>query len=207
MTIKFEGFEYSEKYRCWEGDLKVKCSEDLFGQTELALKSMMDSQEPLTEANYHALCYVRDHFDEIYETILKTLFEWQTTGQEFEVFDKETYNFDPIVFESAEEIHPFLGKPVLEIVPDYEKEGQSYFCINFFKDCLLSIEHGLTALCHKNEVIDIEASETISMLELLCHFEKDCSLWKKDFWRVRFQLKDDIYREIEAGRKMWIGKK
>jgi hypothetical protein len=94
MTVTFEGFIYSEKYLCWEGDIPVKCPVALFGHNEFAL-------------------------------------------------------------------------------------------------------------CHKNEVIEIEASEIISMLELLQHFEVDCcSLWEKDFWLVKFQLKGNLYRELEAGRKM-----
>jgi hypothetical protein len=37
MTVTFEGFIYSEKYLCWEGDIPVKCPVALFGHNEFAL--------------------------------------------------------------------------------------------------------------------------------------------------------------------------
>jgi hypothetical protein len=200
-----EGLKYYENYRCWEGAIKAKCSEALFGENELLLRSFIDSQEPISEANYHVLRYVQDHFAEIYETILRTMFEWQSLGMKFEIFDKEKLTFKDIKFNSWEELHPVMGEIILEIVPDYEKDGQSYYCIRF-DHCLLSIEHGFTALCHRKEVIDIESCEIISMLEMLSHFEHDCTKWVKDFWRVKLQLKADLYRNKDAARELWLVK-
>ncbi|WP_423802203.1 hypothetical protein [Neobacillus sp. SAB-20_R2A] len=195
-----EGINYSDQYRCWEGQINVKH----FDGEVFSLRIFVDSTNSLTEADYHTLTYVKEHFAEIYENILHTLFEWQqSNGMTFEVFDEEKSTFDRILFDSKEEIHPLLGEPILEIIPGYEKENLSYYCIRF-DHCLLSIEHGFNALCHKNDVIEIEACEIIPLLEALSYFEKDYSRWEKDFWKVKFKFNAELYSERDAVREMWL---
>ncbi|MBS4211289.1 hypothetical protein [Neobacillus rhizophilus] len=174
-----EGLYYSDQYRCWEGRISIR----RFDDEKFSLRCFVDSTNPLTEADHHTLIYVEEHFADIYENILRTLFEWQQSeGMTWEVFDEEKLTFDRIRFDSKEDIHPLLGEPLLEIIPGNEKENQSYYCIRF-DHCLLSIEHGLDALCHKSDVIEIEACEITSLLETLSYFEPDCTRWKKDFWK------------------------
>jgi predicted ATPase len=124
----------------------------------------------------------------------------------FEVFDRETLKFCPIVFNRKEDIHSFLGSPLLKIITGVEKENHSYYSMRFDKEFLLSIEHGLSFLCHKDEIIDIESTDTETIIQSISFFEMACSLWQKNFWKIKYKLASDLYRNRELAREMWLEK-
>ncbi|WP_255259972.1 hypothetical protein [Bacillus sp. AFS023182] len=101
-----------------------------------------------------------------------------------------------------EEIHPYIGTPTFEILADYTKDDYAYFVISFHDEGgLLSIEHGLTALFLKNDMIHFEPSDSYCILEMLKDYEENCSKWQKDFWLVCFELnKNNLLNDRELFR-------
>ncbi len=205
MISTVDDFCFSDVYRCWDGSIKVKCPVSFFGQNEMQLKGHLDSKSSLPIEAYNTLCYLKENFDDVYENILKGLFELQSKGLKYERFNEDDLSFSPITFNRMEEIHPYLGPPVFEILPNYLKDSYAYFAVSFFKDCLLSIEHGLNAIVHKSEMIDIQPTDSYSMLERLKTYEKDCSKWQKNFGLVILeQAKSKFLHDRELVRAKWL---
>ncbi|MFS0915681.1 hypothetical protein [Brevibacillus sp. 179-C 1.1 NHS] len=205
MIEAVDKFTYQERYQCWDGSIIVTSTNALFGEHEIELSAYMESTSTtMTEEEYQTVCYIKNNFTSIYLAILQTLFAWQEKGFCFERYDRETHAFHPIEFTCAEDIHSYIGMPTVEIISGYVKEGYAFFAV-YFSDCLLSIEHGLTALFQKNECIDIDASDTRSLIETLEHFEEDCAKWKRDFWKVKDELGTRFFDERDLVREKWLG--
>ncbi|MBJ8029979.1 hypothetical protein JDS96_19190 [Bacillus cereus group sp. N21] len=209
VVYKVEGFNFSEKYDCWDGSINVNCSVSFFEQKKIEIKGYLESNQPLTKESYNTLCYLKEHFDIVYENILKGLFELQCKDlMSYEIYNENDHSFSPITFNSMEEIHPYIGTPTFEILPDYTKDNYAYFAISFDEGCLLSIEHGLIALFFKNDMIHIQPSDSYCMLQMLMDYEEDCVKWQKDFWLVCFELaKNNLLNDRELVRAKWLKSK
>ncbi|MBO1581427.1 hypothetical protein [Bacillus sp. XF8] len=209
LLYKVDNFKFSEKYDCWDGSINVNCPVSFFEQKNIEIDGYLESNQPLTKEAYNTLCYLKEHFDIIYENILNALFELQFKDlMRYEIYNEHDQSCSPITFNSVEEIHPYLGTPIFEILPDYTKDNYAYFAISFHKNCLLSIKHGLTALFFRNDMIDIQPSDSYCMLQMLMDYEEDCSKWQKSFWLVCFELtKDNLFGEKELVRAKWLKSK
>lgn len=204
MSYSIEGLNYQEKYRCWEGNITVICDSSLFGKDEISLPIYINSREELTKEEYNTICYLKENFNLIYENILKGILKWQSTGVKFEIFNNETSEFEPIVFKNINDIHQYIGMPKLQIIHGYVKNDFSYFAVNFFDDCLISIEHGLSALFYKEDLIDINSSDAETIIDLLSYYEEDCSLWQKNFWLVKLNTKFNDLSDKSTIREKWL---
>ncbi|PGC34495.1 hypothetical protein COM11_01525 [Bacillus pseudomycoides] len=212
VLYKVDNFKFSEEYDHWDGSINVNCSISFFKQKNIEIDGYLENNQPLTKEAYNTLCYLKEHFDIIYENILNALFELQFKDlMRYEIYNENDHSFSPITFNSMEEIHPYLGTPTFEILPNYTKDNYAYFAISFHKDCLLSIEHGLTALFFKNDMMDIQPSDSYCMLQMLMDYEEDCSKWQKDFWLVCFELTKNnlcnLFEEKELVRSKWLKSK
>lgn len=206
MYYSIDELKYLKKYRCWEGDIRAKCSKSLFGKDEISLFTYIKKNtDQLTEAEYNSIKYIKNNFHIIYENILKGLYEWQGTEHiQFEIFEEDTLTFTPVTFDSYKDIHQYIGTPSIEISHQCSKENYSYFAVNFNENCLLSIEHGFSMLFYKNDMIDIDAADMDTMIECLKYYEEDCTLWKKDFWLLKCNVDIEIYNDKDLMRKKWI---
>lgn len=207
MVDKVDNFCFAEKYDCWDGSINVNCSISFFGQNKIEVGGYLESNQPLTKEAYNTICYVKENFDIVYENILKGLFELQVKGfMSYEIYNKNDDSFSPITFNSMEEIHPYLGTPTFEILPNYTKDNYAYFAISFHDEgCLLSIEHGLIALFFKNDLIQIEPSDSYCMIQRLMDYEEDCTKWQKDFWLVCYELaRNNLLEDKELFRAKWL---
>ncbi|WP_027624562.1 DUF6985 domain-containing protein [Clostridium lundense] len=206
MNYSIDGLEYYEELGEWGGYITVKCSQSLFNKDEISLGVYMKGTERLTEAEYNAINHIKINFPVIYEKILKGLYEWYK--REYipsEIFDEDTSDFIPVKFNCYEDIHRYIGTPNIEILHEYTKEDNAYFSIYFYDNCLLSIEHGLTALFHKNNMIDIDAADTEAVVNFLEYYEEDCTLWEKDFWLIKWELgKDESFDDVDLIREKWL---
>ncbi|MEI4621540.1 hypothetical protein KFD70_10485 [Bacillus pfraonensis] len=209
LLYKVDNFKFSEEHDCWDGSINVNCSVSFFKQKNIEIDGYLESNQPLTKEAYNTLCYLKEHFDIIYENILNALFELQFKDlMRYEIYNENDHSFSPITFNSMEEIHSYLGTPTFEILPDYTKDNYAYFAISFHKNCLLSIEHGLTALFFKNDMIHIQPSDSYCMLQMLTDYEEDCSKWQKNFWLVCFELaKNNLLEDKELLRDKWLKSK
>lgn len=210
LVDKVDDFQFSEKYDCWEWSINVNCSVSFFGRKKIEVGGYLESNQSLTKEAYNTLCYLKEHFDIVYENILKGLFELQLKGlMSYEIYNKNDDSFSPITFNSMEEIHPYLGTPTFEILSNYTKDNYAYFAISFHDEgCLLSIEHGFIALFFKNDMIQIEPSDSYCMLQMLMDYEEDCTKWQKDFWLVCYELaKNNILNDRELVRTKWLKSK
>jgi len=101
--------------------------------------------------------------------------------------------FSPIVFNCAEDVHQYIGTPRLQIIHGYVKNNYSFFAVNFFDDCLISFENGLSALLYKEDIIDIDVSDAETIISSLSYHKGECSLWQKDSWLAKFNVKSDCF--------------
>lgn len=54
-------------------------------------------------------------------------------------------------------------------------------------------------------MIDIDATDTESVVSFLEYYEEDCTLWKKDLWSVKQNLShDESLSDVELIRKRWL---
>lgn len=206
MNYSVYDLEYHERLGEWSGNITVKCSQALFNKTEMALQFYIKSTEALAEVEYNTLNYIKTNFSDIYENILKGLYEWYKSGYiPSEIFNESNANFIPVQFNSYEDIHKYIGTPYIELLHECIKDEFVYFAIYFTNDCLLSIEHGITALFYKSNMIDIDAADTEAVVDSLKYYEDNCTLWKKDFWLVIQKLGDnESLDDIELIRKKWL---
>ncbi|WP_046215842.1 hypothetical protein [Paenibacillus wulumuqiensis] len=206
MTNTINHLQYSEKYGCWEGELHVQLPPSLSSTAPYPVAILIDTSNPLTDRDTNTIHYIRDHFSNIYYSFLEALLSWQSEGHVFESYEEQTGSFVPLHFVNPQDIHIYLGTPVLQILPGYFQGEFSYYSLEFFKNCRLSIEHGLTGIFHNNILIDLAPSDTEAMLSLLSYIEPDYERWKKDFWKVTFTLKDKIFEDPAVSKQMWLGR-
>lgn len=165
---KIDNFEFSERYGIWCGSVMVKGNSPLFEQEEIYLTGHYESKGELTEEACNVLYFFKQKFMDIYLMILRRLFELQQKGEwKYEIFNERDLTFSPITFVTPEEIHPYLGMPTFEIIPDASREQYHYFVIHFHRDCLLSIEHGFSFLFYKEELIDMDVGDSYNMVNRL----------------------------------------
>lgn len=197
-------FSYDEKYECWDGNIIVNTMNTLFETEHMSLPTIMDTKQPLSTSDLNTIHYVKEHFHKIYDAFLESLLFWQSKGMRYEIYDEQEYTFEDAYFKTKEDIHPYLGQPLLEILPKHSKENFSYFSLIFADRCLISIEHGLTSLFHKDELIHFDASDIISILGSLRGIEPDCSKWTNNFWLLNTVKNINYHQEPEAAREIWF---
>ncbi|WP_426332795.1 DUF6985 domain-containing protein [Paenibacillus silvae] len=204
MNRTLDQLRYIENYKSWEGSLEVKASVDLFNTEIYSLTTFIDTNHALTTEDLNTIHYVKKHFHEIYTIFLESLLEWQSYGIAYEIYDEQNHSFETIYLKEIEDLHSYVGLPILQILHDHAKDGHSYYSLNFNKHCRISIEHGFTALFHKKELIDLSPSDIDSVISGLQYIEPDCSQWEKGFWRLKPKLENSHYDEPEVIRNMWI---
>lgn len=206
-----KGFHFSDKYKSWNGTIKVKSSKKL-SQKEINLCGFMESEKTtLSKEEYKTIVYIQTNFDVIYENILQAVLELNMKGIIFETCNltDSTYNsFSPIVFSNINEIPRYLGEPSFELLPGYKKDQRVFFTINFQKECFLSIEHGLNFLFFEDELIHWEASsDSVYITEKLKSYEKNCTKWKKGFWSVFYECFEPYEDNKDMIREKWLNKR
>ncbi|KQY94776.1 hypothetical protein ASD24_04330 [Paenibacillus sp. Root52] len=206
MDETIDQLQYDEKHYCWEGTIEVQASKDLF-QTDLyTLNTFIDeAEQPLCITALNSIDYVKEHFEEIYHIFLESMLAWQNSNKmAYEVYDEETHNFDPIHFSHKEEIHNYLGSPLLQIHPSYIKDQFSYYSVNFFNQNRLSIEHGFSALFHKKELIDLIPFDAETGLQNLIDLEPDCTRWQPNFWMLKLERSELLYNDPPTFKNVWL---
>ena len=206
MTNTINNLQYNENYGCWEGKLQAQLPPPLSHIAFDSIAILIDTSNPLTNRDMNTIDYIKDHFADSYYSFLEALFFWQSEGHIFEAYEEQTDSFAPVYFDNPQDIHAYLGVPVIQILPSYFQGDFSYYTFEFFNNCWLSIEHGLTGIFHQNILIDLAPSGTEAILGLLSHIEPDFEAWEKDFWKVTFTLKDKVFEDPAATRKIWLNK-
>jgi len=204
MHTVIDQFSYDEKYECWDGNIIVNTMNTLFERKHMSLPTIMDTKQPLSTSDLNTIHYVKEHFHIIYDVFLESLLLWQSKGMRYEIYDEQEHTFEDAYFKTKEDIHLYLGQPLLEILPTHSKDNFSYFSLIFANRCLISIEHGLTALFHKHDLIDLDAADMINILESLSRIEPDCSKWTNNFWLLKTAKNLKHYEEPEAAREIWL---
>lgn len=97
MNYSVDDLEYYERLGEWSGNITVKCSQVLFKKTEMSLQFYIRSTEKLAEAEYNTLNYIKTNFSDIYENILKGLYQWYKSGYiPSEIFNESLNDVDLI---------------------------------------------------------------------------------------------------------------
>ncbi|OCA88054.1 hypothetical protein A8F94_09540 [Bacillus sp. FJAT-27225] len=209
MADQVDRFKYHEEFGEYDGWLTVTSPADLFGSEEIELLGGCNSKPPLSAEALNTVNFLKKEFHHIYKTVLETLFTLQEDGLiKWEVFNEENYSFSPITFSSSSEIHSYIGKPVFRIRPETVKNGYTYLALTFYKDNQLSIEHGITFVFWKNDLIHLDFTDDISTVDGIYYYEKDPAKWKEGLWRVMFEaVKERTHNDKDLIRSRWLQEK
>ncbi|MGV2484784.1 UNVERIFIED_CONTAM: hypothetical protein FOS07_12095, partial [Bacillus mycoides] len=94
VLYRVDNFNFSGKYNCWGGSINVNCSVSFFEQKKIEIEGDLESNQPLTKEAYNTLCYLKAHFDIVYENILKGLFELQFKDlMRYEIYNENDDSF------------------------------------------------------------------------------------------------------------------
>lgn len=145
------------------GLIEVEWWSDLYGtvkmQTHYGLYQK-GSENFLDELNF-----AKEHFQRIYDSFLKHLFDEYSKNMRLDVWNEETGESERIVFSRKEELHLYLGmKPYIEIK---SYGGKCYLGLSFFKHNRLSIEHGLCAVFDKLELLFMDTYDFVGIVNNL----------------------------------------
>lgn len=175
----------------------IACDRSYFGAERLEVTAFAEDDPQCSAYADNTIAFIQSELAHIYGQILRAVLFWQNEcGLTWEVYNPKQKAFEEKRFRRSSEIRPYLGRPMILILNQYVKDGLSCYAACFYQDCLLAMERGLTAVFCKGDLIDIDAADWSDMLTSLTYEEPDCSLWKKDRWKIKL---------MEGRRKrIWI---
>lgn len=158
----------------YEGIIEVRCDSVLWGTSfrNFSCYFPKSSQEQ-NKQKIQLIRLLQENFSSMYEKILKELYNWQEKGILLEYWDEKTACLKPIRFHKKEEIHPYLGEPVITLL---DREKESYIGLEFWKSCTLSIEHGITALFSYTELLWADAANSEETLDAWLYYNSRSKL-------------------------------
>lgn len=142
-----------------DGLFKVLCDEKLFSVKEMELPYILYERDNEDFSKY--LVFLQEHFREMYDSVLRGLFTAYNKNLKWVIYQETTNTFLRIELNTYEDIHKYIGMPVIEIASHKEK---ILFGFSFWKDNRMSIEHGFCAIFENNNLLLVSDCDFYNML-------------------------------------------
>lgn len=141
------------------GTVKISCDEKLYGKSLLDADYILyQSQE---ETFSHELKLVQENYKQMYDDFLEQILTAYRKNARWQVWDEANQGFKRVPFEKKEDLHPYLGEPVIEVM---NQAGHPVIGLSFHKNNPLSMEHGLCAVYENLRLLMIDADDFSNMV-------------------------------------------
>lgn len=141
------------------GTMKVFCDKNLYGDRFLVVDYILYQNHG--EFFFHELKLVQENYRQMYDDFLGQLFIIYSKIGKCEIWDEASQGLIKIPIEKKEDLHPYLGEPVIEIM---NRSGHPVIGLSFYKNNLLSLEHGLCAVFESLQLLMINADDFSNMV-------------------------------------------
>ena len=143
------------------GVIDVEWFAEPYGTVQMEARYWLYQKD--SENFFGELEFVREHFQQIYDSFLEHLFVEYTNNPLDDVWDEETGKSERIMFSKKEEMHPYLGMlPCIDIKSYKERV---LFGLSFYKHNRISIEHGLCAVYDKLDLLLMDAYDFVGIVD------------------------------------------
>lgn len=143
------------------GSIKVKWTAEPYGTVTMEADYCLYQKD--AEDFSGELDFVREHFQQLYDSFLEHIFELYEKNTKLDVWDEETCKSERIVFSRKEDMHPYLGmEPVIHI-KSYEERVLTG--LSFYRHNRISIEHGLCAVFDKLDLFCMDAYDFVGIID------------------------------------------
>lgn len=150
------------------GTIRVKCDSTLYGINQIELDFCLHQEDNQDFSN--DLIFIQEHYAELYSSVLSQIFsDYLKNPNKWNIWDEETSTPVQIEFSKKEELHSYIGIPTLDIM---SHEDKVLMGLSFWKNNMLSIEHGLCAVFHQHNLLLIDATDFENILNYWKFYEQ-----------------------------------
>lgn len=141
------------------GTISVKCDKALYGTDRIELDFCLHQEN--NQDFSKNLAFIQEYYEELYSNILSQIFLAYLKNPKWLIWDEQTETLTRIEFAKKEELHSYMGFPTIDIM---RYKNKVLVGLAFWKDNMLSIEHGFCAIFHQHNLLLIADSDFENIL-------------------------------------------
>lgn len=152
------------------GSFDVSCNPLLYGPERITLEYRIYSRSDPKDLS-EILTYIQEVFRQAYDQVLSGVFSAYKHAPKWDVWMDETKEFLRIDFTEKEELHPYIGRPIVELAFCNKK---AFWGLTFPGGTnKLSFEHGFCTVFEQEKLLVLADNDLPSVLKWWDHYSSD----------------------------------